>query len=98
MHPPGKMQFLATECLATAKVLYPARPYLARNRAIVAAVDVLLAIPAGPERGNPGSGTWATVRYAYKAGIPRYVYPATEPEVRFLPSGREAVGGKECID
>jgi len=76
VHPPIDASYLARECLATATVVYPARPYLERNRAIVAAVDVLLAVPA--EVPNPRSGTMATVRYARKAGIPRYIYPASE--------------------
>lgn len=50
-------------------------PYLARNRAIVAAADILVATPNGfTERLR--SGTWATVRYARKAGVPvTIVYP-----------------------
>jgi len=43
-------------------------PYLVRNRNIVAEADVLIATPNGPERMR-GSGTWATIRYARKAGI-----------------------------
>jgi hypothetical protein len=43
-------------------------PYLVRNKNIVAEADVMLATPMGPER-KRGSGTWATIRYARKAGI-----------------------------
>jgi hypothetical protein len=46
--------------------LLPEREYLQRNRDIVDATDVLLAAPDGPERVR--SGTWSTVRYAYRAG------------------------------
>lgn len=46
----------------------PALPYLVRNRAIVADAQHLLACPGGSEKRR--SGTWATVRYARKAGVP----------------------------
>jgi len=55
-----------------------ATTYMARNDLTVARLDVLLAFPPTSEetgRGNPGSGTWATVRRARKAG----------KEVRFYP-------------
>jgi hypothetical protein len=47
----------------------PERPYLLRNRDIVAGASLLVAAPKGPER-KRGSGTWATVRYARAAGVP----------------------------
>src|SRR5258708_38911504 len=40
----------------------PLSPYLARNRDIVDAVDLMIACPSGIEVRR--SGTWATVRYA----------------------------------
>lgn len=44
------------------------RPYLARNRDIIAAgTDGLIAAPRGHVEQPRGSGTWATVRYARKA-------------------------------
>jgi len=43
-------------------------PYLVRNRNIVEEADMMFATPKGPERMR-GSGTWATIRYARKAGI-----------------------------
>jgi hypothetical protein len=42
---------------------------LDRNRAIVAAVDVLVAAPL-EDREVQRSGTWATVRSARRKGIP----------------------------
>lgn len=45
------------------------REYLERNRDIVNASDVLVACPAGVVE-ELRSGTWSTVRYARKAGIP----------------------------
>lgn len=52
-------------------VEYPidSRGPLARNRDIVAAVDILIAAPAENEE-QLRSGTWATVRYARAAGKP----------------------------
>jgi hypothetical protein len=49
--------------------VHPERPYLKRNRDIVAGASLLVATPRGPERMR-GSGTWATVRYARQAGVP----------------------------
>ena len=49
----------------------PPRPYIQRNHDIVDAVELIVAIPAGPEITR--SGTWATIRYARKTGIPIYV-------------------------
>lgn len=52
----------------------PARPYLDRNRDIVDATDILIALPDGPERQQ--SGTWATIRYATKIGrVAEICYP-----------------------
>lgn len=42
---------------------------LARNREIVAAADILIAAPR-TDREELRSGTWATIRYARKKGIP----------------------------
>jgi hypothetical protein len=44
------------------------REYLERNKKIVDRSDVLLAAPKGPEELR--SGTWSTIRYARKKGIP----------------------------
>jgi len=44
-------------------VWYPRKDYLVRNRDIVNAADILLALPNGPEKMR-GSGTWWTIRYA----------------------------------
>ena len=50
------------------------RPYLERNSAIVAAVDILIACPRGEEELR--SGTWSTVRRARTKGIPiLYIRP-----------------------
>jgi hypothetical protein len=52
----------------TGHELRPPRPYPDRNRAIVDESTCLVACPVGPER--PQSWTWATVRYARRAGKP----------------------------
>jgi len=49
-------------------VVYPPKPYIARNHDIVGATDLLVAAVPGLELLYPHSGTWATVRYARKLG------------------------------
>lgn len=49
-------------------VIWLPRPYLDRNHDIVNRSDRLIACPAGPE--TVRSGTWSTVRYAYRHGRP----------------------------
>jgi hypothetical protein len=52
-----------------ASLNFEPRPYMERNRAIVHAVDILLAAPRTMDQDSEKhSGTWATVRYALKAG------------------------------
>ena len=46
------------------------RPYLERNRDMVDAADLLVAMPRDPGTEEKRSGTWATVRYARKSGTP----------------------------
>lgn len=50
------------------------KPYLDRNRDIVDASDMLIALPGGPQR--PKSGTWYTINYALRQKIPVHIcYP-----------------------
>lgn len=49
-----------------AEALADPLPPLVRNKAIVEACEVLVALPKGPEELR--SGTWSTVRYAIKRG------------------------------
>lgn len=68
VHPPvneTKRAFVAFP----GQTVLPARPYLERNHAIVDAVDGMLASPK-ELREQLRSGTWATVRYARKTGVP----------------------------
>ena len=44
-------------------IVYPAKPYLERNRMIVDVCDILIACPFD-EFERARSGTWSTVRYA----------------------------------
>lgn len=56
-------------------VIYPAQPYLVRNRAIVTATDQLIACPSVRYEVTR-SGTWATIRYARQLRRPHtIIYP-----------------------
>lgn len=63
---------------------YPARPPLDRNKDIVNASDILLAVPSGPE--TTRSGTWSTVRFARKH---------RKPILIFWPDGTVEIDGGE---
>ena len=79
-HPPDNYRVRAW---CRADVVLPERDYLERDRDIVLAADGgLLAAPAGtaPE---PHSGTWATIRFAVRAGRPATI---------IFPDGRMAYG------
>lgn len=52
------------------QISYPEKPYLVRNRHIVRASDLMIACPSGTKEIQRGSGTWATIRYARKDGVP----------------------------
>lgn len=52
-----------------------AKPYLDRNHDIVNETHEMVAIPKGPNE-ELRSGTWATIRYAFKLGTPiAIIYP-----------------------
>lgn len=57
---------------APMSIRYPPKEYLARNRDIVDASQVLIATPKEVEE-QLRSGTWSTVRYAKKQKIPVYI-------------------------
>ncbi len=59
-------------------------PYLERNRRIVDESEVLVACPRSAVE-ELRSGTWATVRYARKRGVPVYL---------ILPDGTLVEGGR----
>jgi hypothetical protein len=59
-------------------------PYLDRNRSIVAEADYLIATPSNYLELKQGSGTWATWRYATKAGVPRVmIFPDGSLDMHF---------------
>lgn len=64
IHPPSNPKARAWCC---GDVVLPAKPYLARNRDIVEACELLIAAPR-TVREELRSGTWATVRHAAKVG------------------------------
>ena len=78
-------------------VNYNAAPYLKRNRHIVSMSDALLATPHGPEEVR--SGTWATIRYARKKGIPIYIiYPSGRVVAETGNAPGAALSGKIPLD
>lgn len=56
--------------LRGAEVLARPLPPMARNRAIVADSNILIACPPNTERIKKGSGTWATIGFGEKRHIP----------------------------
>jgi hypothetical protein len=48
-------------------IIAPTKPPLERNKDLVDACNVLIAVPSGPETYR-GSGTWACIRYARSVG------------------------------
>ncbi|HUV12573.1 MAG TPA: hypothetical protein VMY18_02955 [Acidobacteriota bacterium] len=71
IHPPDQDKARAwtqKRCSFQCGVVYPPKPYIARNHDIVDATDLLVAVTPGPELQHPRSGTWATVRYARMLG------------------------------
>lgn len=69
VHPPDDDRHRAW---CSGGLVLPPKPYLERNRDIVNAIQFLIAAPDGPERTR--SGTWSTVRYAKKRGVPGVIY------------------------
>jgi hypothetical protein len=63
-HPPTSGALRAN---CGADIILAPLPFLDRNKAIVSAVDFLIAAPDRPEEMR--SGTWSTVRYAKKCGV-----------------------------
>lgn len=67
VHPPNKVKKRAY-CLGD--VLHARKDYLPRNDDIVQLSDYLVATPRGPEKDNPRSGTWYTIRQARRTNKP----------------------------
>lgn len=78
-HPPSNPAKRAEWRLSSCDRLSPEGPYLVRNHAIVDACSFLIAAPKGMEE-ERRSGTWATVRYARKKGVPVVILWPTQPQ------------------
>lgn len=87
---------MATECLpctfvglrafCTVAIADP-KPPMQRNRDIVALADKVIACPPNYERIKSGSGTWATIGFAERAGKPlAIVYPDGGCELKNVPN------------
>lgn len=79
IHPPedeSKRAFADSGIYHTpSTLLLPAKPYLERNHDIVDACDVLLSCPHQMSE-RQRSGTWATIRYAWRKNKPVVlIYP-----------------------
>lgn len=62
VHPPTDRTYRA---FCKGGIIYPPKPFLERNRDIVDASDILIAMPSRDDQINKiRSGTWYTVRYA----------------------------------
>jgi hypothetical protein len=74
IHPPTdeKLRAFCGGVAGRGSCLHPAAPYLVRNHHIVDWSDALIATPYESSE-VLRSGTWATVRYARKKGIPVFV-------------------------
>lgn len=68
VHPPDKTSHRAYTY--GWDVLHREQPYEMRNRHIVEACDVLIAVPERAQNMSARSGTWATIRMARRAGKP----------------------------
>jgi len=66
IHPP-ESQSKRARC--GGDVSYPVKPYLERNHDIVDVSEVMVATPE-QDHEVTRSGTWATIRYACKKGVP----------------------------
>lgn len=73
LHPPLNTSKMARCSMLAGEWTHASAPYLARNRAIAEATEVLVACPREETGEELRSGTWATVRYARKLGRPVYI-------------------------
>jgi len=74
IHPPISNKYRAF--CSNPSFNYPKKPYLVRNKHIVNRCDILVACPEGKE--TLRSGTWSTIRYAFKTGKPTIIIPPNE--------------------
>jgi len=87
IHPPvvaKKRAFCHNKWQGKATVLLE-KPYIARNHDIVDASAILIATPKEKDE-EIRSGTWATIRYAKKKGVPvAIIYPNGKTEMVVKP-------------
>lgn len=69
IHPPKERKYRA---FLSGAALYPEKSYLTRNHDIVNSTQRLYAAPS-QDYEILRSGTWATIRYAYKVGKPVFL-------------------------
>jgi hypothetical protein len=62
-HPPTKREWLSNCAWHDSDETLPSKPYLTRNRDIVAACNILVACPKDLD--SRTGGTWYTIRHAY---------------------------------
>jgi len=78
---PCTFESMRAHCPAE-QISEPVAP-MARNRAIVATADLIIACPPNKERIKKGSGTWATIGFAEKAGKDVHIiFPDGEVSLR----------------
>lgn len=75
-HPPTDISLMADDLQC--EEVWPAKPYLDRNKDIAKCGHALIAAPSEPEE-QPRGGTWSTYRYARKIG---------RPTILILPNGK----------
>ena len=75
VHPPSDPKHRAFSLPQEDPRVHPPKPYLARDRDIVVASDILVATPKQSKWSQKG-GTWYTVNYAFENDIPiRIIWP-----------------------
>ena len=83
LHPPTNPKHRAF--IDFANIVLPEGDYIVRDHQMVDMSSVLVGTPARPEYLR--SGTWATIRYARKIGIPRIIIYPDGSVVREEPTG-----------
>lgn len=72
--PPTKPAWLSEQAVSMSDTVAKPAPYLVRNRDIVDACDLLIGCPLSMSDDRKG-GTWYTINYARKRGVPYLVIP-----------------------
>lgn len=83
-------QWRSKKCHCTK--VHPAKSPLERNKKIVQASDMMIAAPkTEDERGEPRSGTWATIRYAKDRKVRLWIVLPNGDVQAFTPKGKKYV-------